>query len=190
MIWLEIFLIVCIIFVFAILGIMFIKKCSAKNATSICRDFVNEILGALFAPTPPPKQYFPTIIGWDGNRILPQLVDAEFHSVSENFSACFCTNFGFQNDDLVMYQFDILRKPNIYEDKVLEEIIQKQTEKIVAKTMHIYDFYLPPEPLTHIELFPTKLYVAVARTEDGIKILDNRKLQRQKRKVKLTRNFH
>ncbi len=187
--WLEIAALFGTVFISSVISVMFVKKCSAKDATIVCRNFIKEIVGALFAPTPPPKQYYPTIVGWDGNRIVPQLVDADFHSISENFLCCFCTNFGYKND-LVVYQFDILRNPTSHEDKMLEAIIQKQAEKVVTKTMRMYDFYLPPEPLTHIELFPTKLYVAFARTEDGIKILDERKLKIQKRKVTSNRYFH
>ena len=181
---LKIVVSVSIIFVFSIIGVMLIKKCSVENATIVCRDFVKEILNTLFSPTPPPKQYYPTIAGWDGNRIIPQLVDADFRVISENFISCFCTNFAYTpTSDLIMYQFDILRKPNSYDDSILEQIIQKQSEEVVTNIMRVYDFSLPAEPLTLIELFPTKLCVAFARTEDGIKMLDEKKRKMQKRKV-------
>lgn len=182
--WLKLLISVSIVFVFSVIGVMLIKKCSIKNATIVCREFVKEILGALFAPTPKPKQYYPTIAGWDGNRIVPKLVDADFHSVCENFISCFCTYCGFlESEDVVIYQFDILRKPDSHEDEILEKIIQKQSEEVVTNTMRIYDFYLPPEPLTLIELFSTKLCVAFARSEEGIKKLDEEKRKIQRRKV-------
>lgn len=176
-------------FILSIIGVMVFKKCSVKNATIICRDFTKDILGGLFEPAPPPIIYYPTIVGWDGTRIIPELVDSEFEAVCRNFACCFCTKFSLTND-LVMYQFDIIRSPNSYDDKVLSGIIQKQAEKVVTKTMRIYDCYLPPEPISLIELFDTRLCVAFARTEAGIKILDDRKHKIQKRKVMSNRNFH
>lgn len=182
--FIKILVSICIAFVFSVIGVMLIKKCSVKDATIVCRDFIKEVLRALFAPTPPPKQYYPTIAGWDGNRIVPKLVDADFHAVCKNFISCFCTYCGFlESDDLVIYKFDILRKPDSYEDEILENIIQKQSEEVVTNTMRMYDFYLPPEPLSLAELFSTQLYVAFARTEEGIKKLDERKRRIQKRKA-------
>lgn len=189
--WFEIIALLGTMFIFSIIGVMFFKKCSTKDATIICRDFVKDILRTIFAPTPPPKQYYPTIAGWDGNRIIPQLVDADFRTISEIFTSCFCTNFAYTpTGDLIMYQFDILRKPNSYDDSVLEQIIQKQSEEVVTNIMRVYDFSLPAEPLTLIELFPTKLCVAFARTEDGIKMLDEKKRKMQKRKVMNNRTTH
>lgn len=181
--WLLLVVFIGIIWGLSVFGVMLFKKCSVKEATIFCREFVKEVFRALFAPTPLPKQYYPTIVGWDGFRIVPNLVDSEFHIVRENFISCFCTYCGLrENEDLVLYQFDILRKPDSYEDEILEKIIQKQSEEIVTNTMRMYDFYLPSEPLTLAELFPTRLCVVFARTEDGIKKLDEEKQRMRKRK--------
>lgn len=182
-------LILVLVFIIAVGFVMLIRRCSVREATASCVKFVKEIFDTLFAPEPPPKYYYPIIAGYDGYRILPQMVENEFSAVCDDFLSCVCVNFSV-HDDVVVYCFEILRKPHFLTDAELETMIQKQSEAVAIKTMRRYDTYLPAEPLTYIELFPTKLYVAFARTKEGIRLLDGRKMQRQHRKVKAAYRCH
>lgn len=178
---LAIFSLFVVTFVFMVLGVHLFKGCSLKNAVIICRDSTKDFISALFEPTP---QYFPTVVGWDGIRILLKLVDSEFSIVRQNFSSCFCTWAGISNDtNLVCYRFEIQRKPNSLDDEILLEILQKQTEEVLSHTLREYECYMPTEPLTLAEIYPHVFYVAFARTEEGIRILDERKRKLKRRNL-------
>lgn len=131
-----------------------------------------------------PEQLYPVLVGYDGYRILPQLVDAEFAAVRENFASCYCTKITLKEDNtIIIYHFDIMRKPDGLDDDMLEQLIQKQSEEIVINTMRTYDCYLPVEPLTLVELLPHTLNVAFARNKAGIELLDRLKRKMRKRKA-------
>lgn len=181
------FLIFSIIFVISVLSVKFCKNCSVKDATIICKNcvknFLGELLTTLLEPVPAPPQLYPVLVGWDGYRIQPQFVDTEFSAVRANFASCYCTNITLSEDGaLVVYRFDIMRKPGGLDDDVLGQLVQKQTEEVLANTMRCYDCYIPAEPLTLTEVFPHSLNVAFARNDAGIKILDKQKRKMQKRK--------
>ena len=165
-----------------IAGIKAANKCSVKEAASVFFGFIKDVLAPVFAQEPPPKPTYPVLPGWDGHRVVPRLADADFAEVRGNFASCFCTNVVFSQDgSLVRYQFSIQRRPGSPEDGILGQIIQKQAEEACANTLRCYDCCFPPEPLTLAELYPHFLCVTFARTEDGIRRLDDRKRMLQKR---------
>lgn len=175
-------------FAISVLSVKFCKNCSVRDATIICKNcvkgFLKELLTTLFEPVPVQEQFYPVLVGWDGCRVLPQLADSEFSTVRENFASCYCTNIILPEDStLVIYKFDAMRKPGGLDDDMLGQLVQKQTEEVLANTMRRYDCYLPAEPLTLTEVFPHVLYVAFARNDAGIKILDEQKRKMQKRKA-------
>lgn len=168
-----------------------IKDCTIKEATLKCKNFCKEIINALFQPTPVPEVFYPVDVGFDGNRIVPQLVDDEFSKISENFASCYCIKgIVIPDGSLVQYAFSIMRKQDSMDDEYLEKLIQKQTEEVVAHTMRRYDFYLPTEPLTYVELQEHRLLVAFARNDAGIKKLDNKKRAVRRRKIEAAHTSH
>lgn len=176
------------VFAISVLSVKSCKNCSVKDATIICknsvRNFLGELLTALLEPVPAPTQLYPVLVGWDGCRVQPQFVDAEFSAVRANFASCYCTGITLSEDGtLAVYRFDIMRKPGGLDDDVLGQLVQKQTEEVLANTMRCYDCYIPAEPLTLTEVFPHSLNVAFARNDAGIKILDGQKRKMQKRKA-------
>lgn len=175
-------------FAISVLSVKFCKNCSVRDATIICKDsvknFFGELLTALFEDAPVQERFYPVLVGWDGYRVLPQLVDSEFSTVREDFASCYCTNIVLTKDNaFVIYQFSIMRKPGGLDDDVLGQLVQKQAEEILANTMRLYDCYIPAESLTLTEVFPNILYVAFARNGEGVKILDEQKRKMQKRKA-------
>lgn len=178
----EMLLILIAVFSIAVAAIKAAQKCSVKEAAGICLKPVKDVLSVVFAQEPPPKPTYPVLPGWDGHRVVPRLADADFAEVRGNFASCFCTNVVFSQDgSLVRYQFSIQRRPGSPEDGILGQIIQKQAEEACANTLRCYDCCFPPEPLTLAELYPHFLCVTFARTEDGIRRLDDRKRMLQKR---------
>ncbi len=176
------------LFAISVLSVKFCKNCSVKDAAIICKNsvihFWKELLTALLEPAPAQEPSYPVMVGWDGCRIQPQFVDSEFSAVRADFASCYCTNITLSEDGtLAVYRFDIMRKLGGLDDDVLGQLVQKQTEEILANTMRCYDCYLPAEPLTLTEIFPHVLYVAFARNEAGIKTLDEQKRKMQKRKA-------
>ena len=162
-----------------------LKSCSTKEAAKICHGYIGrfctELREALFPPEPAPC--YPTIVGYDGNRIILSFVDEEFKIVRQNFAACFCTNTGISRDGhLVYYFFDIHRKPGSLPDDELLPLVTKQVEEALANTMRRYGCYMPPESLTLVELVPMRLCVAFARTGQGVESLNRRKAEIQQRK--------
>ena len=184
----KLFLILIAIFTLGVLIVKFCKSCSVKQATAICKDsvknFFRELLAALFEDAPVQERFYPVLVGWDGCRVLPQLVDSEFSTIREDFASCYCTNIVLTEDNaFVIYQFSIMRKPGGLDDDTLGQLVQKQAEEILANTMRFYDCYIPAEPLTLTELFPHVLNVAFARNDAGIKVLDEQKRKMQKLKA-------
>lgn len=178
----EMLLILIAVFSIAVAAIKAAQKCSVKEAAGICLKPVKEVLSVVFAKEPPPKPVYPVLSGWDGYRVVPRLADADFAEVRGNFASCFCTSVVFSPDgSLVRYQFSIQRRPGSPEDGILGQIIQKQAEEVCANTLRCYDCCFPSEPLTLAELYPHFLCVTFARTDDGIRRLDDRKRMLQKR---------
>lgn len=179
-----------VLFLIVIACIMFIKNCSAKDATRILQKFFKDIASAICTASQP-KQFYPTLVGFDGNRILPQLVDVAFATVRKNFSVCYCDANDYQfNCNVMRYRFSIQRKPDSMDDDTLLPLIQKQCEEVLAQTMRLYDCYLPAEPLTVVELFPNFLFVAFARNEAGIKEIDAYKNKMRRRKAQAEQTTH
>lgn len=100
-----------------------------------------------------PKQFYPVLIGYDGERILPQLVNSAFEEVRSNFAVCYNVKYAFLHDEnIIAYKFSIRRKVDSLSDEVLQELIQAQVVKILTETMQFFDCYIAAEPLTVIEL--------------------------------------
>ena len=113
MFFFKLFLILIAIFTLGVLIVKFCKSCPVKQATAICKDsvknFFGELLTALFEDAPVQEQFYPVLVGWDGCRVLPQLVDSEFSTVREDFASCYCTNIVLTEDNaFVIYQFSIM----------------------------------------------------------------------------------
>lgn len=163
------------------------KKKSIEEAVFICKNFIKRVFIELFSSEQTSiSVVYPTIVGFDGNRVIPALVDQEFQTVRANFASCYCSAFSL-NPNNIQYRFNIQRKPDSPTDEVLEQLIQKQSEEILARTMRMYDCYFPTEPLTVTELRPEALFVAFARNEEGIKQLDRMKQNIRRRKHSASR---
>lgn len=165
----------------AVLIMVLVKKKSVEEAVRICKSFICKLFSALFSSEQVVNTIYPTIVGYDGYRVVPEFVDSEFQTVRNNFAVCYCSNFCL-NPDYIQYRFNIQRKLNSPADEELEPLIQKQAEEVVVKTMRLYDFYLPAEPLTVIELRHEVLLVAFARNEEGVRQLDRVKHSIRRRK--------
>lgn len=184
--FLSLILLMLILFTLGILVATLImvvcKKKSVEEAVSICKDFIQRVFTELFSSEQTSNSVvYPTIVGFDGNRVILALVDQEFKTVRANFASCYCSTFSL-SPNIIQYRFNIQRKPDSLPDEVLELLIQKQSEEILARTMRMYDCYLPTEPLTVTEIRPEALFVAFARNEDGIKRLDLLKQNIRRRK--------
>ena len=160
------------------------KKCSIEEATKIFKNFTSSICNALLQSEQPPEPVYPVIVGYDGYRIVPRLVDEEFSAVRSNFSLCYINAFSVSSDGhSVKYRFAINRKPDSPDDESLQLLIQKQTEEILTRTLLSCDCYMPSEPLTAVELKQNCLYVAFARTQTGIQQLDEIKQRIRRRQI-------
>ena len=175
-------ILVVMLFTLAVLAVSMVKKCSAKDATIAVRDFLLEISGGLFKSKPLPQMFYPTLVGYDGNRILPQFVNTEFDAMRKNFQICYLVNYELSADNTyVRYYFDILRKPDAPADEEILPLLQKQAEEVLTSTLRLYDCYMPAEPLTVVELYPNALYVTFARNDTGIQYIDDIKRKKYKR---------
>lgn len=165
------------------------KKKSVEEAVCICKDFIKKFFTELLSSGQAETNIYPTIVGYDGNRVIPAFVDQEFQAVRANFVSCYCSTFSLTPNS-IKYRFNIQRKPDSLPDEILEPLIQKQAEEILAKTMRMYDCYLPTEPLTVVELRPEALFVAFAHNEEGIKQLDRLKQNIRRRKYSAGQQNH
>lgn len=167
------FFILCLCFTAGILGVKAVKKCSTAQAVQLCKKFIKDIFEALFQPEQPPQPVYPTVVGWDGYRIVPQLVTTEFKKVCANFDVCYLSGYKLEQDNnTVKYKFSVQRKSDCFSDEDLQTLIQKQSEEIVSGLLLTYGYNFPAEALTAVELQAHFLYVAFARTPEGIKQLD------------------
>ena len=183
----KLLLVIIILFIGAVLCVILAKQCSVKEATKLCKGFLTDISKELFAESTPP-QYFPVLVGYDGTRIVPPFVDSEFKKISLNFDVCYFTQVTYtSNGNIVVYHFSIQRKADSLPDEQLEELLQKQAEEVLSKTMHDYDCYVPVEPLTAVKLRANDFLVAYARTQEGITKLDEVKKQAKRRYRKESR---
>lgn len=196
-------------FVASVIMVMVIGKYSAKDSTLMCCEFVKDFVVVLtkwtfslvhkffsgllliFEKWSSKRIEYPTIVGYENGYIVFNSVDKEFEALRANFDTCYCTYAAVSNDrNYVSYQFNIQRKPNSPEDEALELLLQKQAEETVAKTMRMYNCFKAAEPLTVVELFPSVLRVTFARTEEGIKIVDEiRQNVRRRRNVGNIRRY-
>lgn len=180
-------LVLFLLFAGAVLCVVLIKKCSVKEATKVCKKFIADIFKEVFSRDIP-QHYFPVLVGYDGTRIVSQFVDAEFKKISMNFAVCYFTKVTYTtNGNVVVYHFSITRKMDTLPDETLEELLQKQAEEILSKTMHDYDCYFSAEPLTAVKLCANNLLIAYARTHDGITKLDELKRQAKRKYRKESR---
>lgn len=179
-----IFFIILLLFISAILITMLIKQCSVKEATIMCKDFCKEVFTALFASPPAPEPVYPTLVGYENGHFVPQFIDESFSKVCSNFAVCYCVDARIIADgSCVFYCFSIQRKPDCsLTDTDLAPLIQKEVEEVVTQNMRLFDCYLPAEPLTATELFPTILKVAFARNEAGLKKIEGLKRSARKRR--------
>lgn len=147
--------------------------CKEHHIFNEITQSISKMLEYLF---PTPKQYYPVLVGWDGNRIVPRLVNEEFREVCANFAVCYNVQIGLtKDDDIIAYRFSIQRKTDSLPDEVLQVLIQRQTEQILTETMQTYNCYISAEPLTVVELRKHDLMVGFARTPDGITKIDTMK---------------
>ena len=177
----EILLAFSLLFVAGVLSVSIVKNRSVEEATRTCKRFIADMLkGFLTQPVIP--QYYPVMVGHDGFRIVAQLVDNAFKKVSLNFAVCFYTmNQLVHNDTVILYRFSIKRKLDSLDDKSLLDLLQKQSEEVLTKYMYDFDCHLSAEMLTAVYLMDNDLYVAYARTEEGISRIDSlKKLAREK----------
>lgn len=166
--------------------ITLVKKCSPAEATQIVKRFLLEI-GKEFlreVPARNPNPAYPVWVGYDGNRIIPAIVDKEFQKVSDNFLVCYCFRIAIAPDgNTIRYYFSILRKPDSADDDLLQTLLQKEVEEILTRTLLMYDCFLPAEVLTAVELQGTRLNVTFAQTPSGIQQLDALKQCTRRRQV-------
>lgn len=175
------------LFIIGVLCVALINRCSAKKATKICKKFITDIFMEIFTGDTQ-LQYFPVLVGYDGTRIVPPFVDSEFKKISLNFDVCYFTQVTYtSNGNIVVYHFSIQKKADSLPDEQLEELLQKQAEEVLSKTMHDYDCYVPVEPLTAVKLRTNDFLVAYARTQEGITKLDEVKKQAKRRYRKESR---
>lgn len=185
------FLIIVGAFIIWIGATALVKGCSINEATIKCKKICGEIFQALIEPTPPPQTIYPVCIGWDGNRIVPEFVEDEFLKIRQNFAVCCYTNVNFSRDgSLIIYNFDITPKENSRDAESLQRLIQKLAEETLVHTMRHYDCYIPAEPLTHVEVYPNKLRIFLARNSAGIITLDKRKKMVRRRKIEAAQTSH
>lgn len=180
----TLFFIILILFISAILITVIVKQCSVKEATIMCKDFCKEVFKALFASTPAPEPVYSTLVGYENGHFVPQFIDNNFAKVRNHFAVCYCVDARIIADgSCALYCFSIQRKPDCsLTDADLAPLIQKEVEEVVTQNMRLYDCYLPAEPLTAIELFPTTLRVAFARNEAGLKKIEGLKRSARKRR--------
>lgn len=182
------FILLAVLSLIAVLTIIFfisvVKNCSGKEAAKILKKFMTEIFGELFKPAPPPEQVYPVLVGYDGYRIVPELVNGEFSIIRDNF-LFFYNNAAIIAPDghSVKYRFAIERRPDSPDNEILQPLIQKQAEEILTRTLLAYDCYMSAEALTAVELKPNCLYVAFARTQTGIQQLDDLKQRIRRRQT-------
>lgn len=182
--FLSFILVIVVLFISAVVMVALLKKCSVKEATIICKQYIGQILEALSQTSSEPITY-PTFVGWVDGRVIAQSVNEEFAKLRANFSVCFfdiCKYFAENN--CIAYRFKIKRKIDSLSDEDLQDLLQKQAEEVVTQNMQMYDFYLNPEPLTVIDLRQNDLIIAYAVTPDGVNQIDS--IKRQIR----TRQFH
>lgn len=169
-------------FIIAVFLVVLIEKCSIKEATIKCRNFVWDIVKYLFAPTPQPELGYPLYIGFDGYKIVPDLVDGEFREIEKNFDVCYCDGSSLLKDgSCIRYRFPIQRKKDTLDDRELSLLVQRQIEKIAFRYLQRENNNISAETVTLVELQPNFLYVAFALNQTGIEHITNRKriLRRQ-----------
>ena len=178
----AIFVLVAVLIIIFFISV--VKNCSGKEAAKILKKFMAETFGELFKPNPPPEPVYPVLVGYDGYRIVPELVNEEFSIIRNNF-LFFYNNAAIIASDghSVKYRFAIERKPDCPDDEILQSLIQKQAEEILTRTLLAYDCYMSAEALTAVELKPNCLYVAFARTQTGIQQLDDLKQRIRRRQI-------
>lgn len=189
--FMEILLIAILVFIASIIIVTILKECTVKDATLLCCNFIKEVLAGIFNFFFRAKNeiIYPSIVGYDHGVIVLTSVDKEFEKVRNNFETCYCTNAKYL-DDYVFYDFSIQRKPNSYDDDTLIELIQKESEEVVAQNMRMYNCFKSASELTTIELLPNTLTVYYARTSKGIEIIAEMKKAKQLQKgmVKVEHN--
>lgn len=181
--FMEILVISILVFIASIIIVTLLKECAVRDATLLCCNFIKEVLAGIFNFFFRAKNeiIYPSIVGYDHGVIVLTSVDKEFEKVRNNFETCYCTNAKYL-DDYVFYDFNIQRKPNSYDDDTLTELIQKESEEVVAKNMRVYNRFESASELTTIELLPNTLTVYYARTPKGIEMITDMRKKKQLRK--------
>lgn len=120
--------------------------------------------------------YFPVFVGYNGNAFDFYMVNDIFKNITSHFSTCYCSDVKVANDRmLVAYIFDIQRQYNELTDDLLEQLIQKESEEILAYFMAQYDCYISAGALTHVELRGNKLWIFYAVNSLGAEKIAERK---------------
>ena len=175
-------LIIVISFLVSILLVMMITRCSFEDAVRKVRSMYVRFAKALFSSEPKSVPEYPVYVGSDGVRVLPTLVDRDFAKIREHFNVCYTDDFkNFSNS--IAYRFNIQQKPDYMEESVLETLIQKQAEEVLANHMREFDFYHPAEPLTFAVFSKGYLWIGFAKTPEGIAQFDTQKQRLRKRRL-------
>lgn len=179
------------LFPFTVFVISSCNKCTVEEAVKRCKDYCKKVFIALFQTEHQPQTVYPTVVGWDGFRIVPQFVNMEFKKVCANFDVCYLSGYKLEDDNnTVKYKFAVQRQQNSPSDEDLQTLIQKQAEEVLTELLLTYGCNLPAEALTAVELQPHFLYVAFARTPQGIQQLDALKQRILKRQASRKRQRH
>lgn len=149
---------------------------STKEATIKFRNFFVEIFKTLFSREKPQdtETRYPTAVGFDGVRFVPQFIDNAFAKVSSNFAVFYYSKCEIsKNRNALRYHFAMKQRPDFLPEWELLELLQKQCEKVLTHHLQAMECYLPAEPLTAVRLTDQELLVYFALTPDGIKRLDS-----------------
>lgn len=184
-----VFLFLCLvfsvsIFSLAMLYLTSVRHYSVEDAAFKIKCYIKRVGKGLLTTSSAKQSFYPVLVGYDGCRILPRLVDSSFDDLRKNFQTCFCVNYELSADaSYVRYYFDILRKPDTTKDDDILPLLQKQAEETLTYTMRLHDCYVPAEPLTAVELYPNVLQVTFAQNDAGIQYIDDIKHKIRKRMI-------
>lgn len=149
------------------------KELITKNAKCIF-DFIKW----LFTDEQSQNQivYFPIYIGYNGYKFDFYMVNKEFENITTHFSTCYCNDVRISNDRmLIAYKFSIQRMSSSLDDEVLEKLVQKEAEKVLAYFMAQYECYIAADALTHVEIRGEMLWIVYAINSQGVEKIAERK---------------
>ena len=167
-------------FLITVFAIKIIKNVSIREALRILVKSIVDEAKDLMKETSTVTSY-PILIGWDGCRINPQLVEDSFSAMIKNFDVCCYSGSGFyDNGNLYCYKFKIMYKPESVDMSYFDKLIQKQAEEVLEKFLQQQMISLNTESMTFTNIEQNGwLFVYYAVNENGIKRLDSCKQQKR-----------